>query len=315
MKTVVIGGTGHIGTFLVPRLVAAGHEVIIISRRQRDPYQAHQGWQNVAFLNLDRTELEKRREFGQAIADLNPEAVIDLISFELNSTKQLADALKGRIQHLLHCGTIWVHGYNGLVPVQESDPKYPIEDYGRQKLAIENYLFREVDQSQLPTTVLHPGHIVGPGWTPITPAGNLDARIFTKLATGGEVLLPNQGLETLHHVHADDVALGFMLALENPATSIGESFHILSERAMTWRGYAQSLATWYGTSANLRFVTFDEFKETTSAEYASQSWAHLLHSSNGSIEKARQLLGFHPHYTSLEAIQESLTWLKEQGQL
>jgi nucleoside-diphosphate-sugar epimerase len=28
MRIVVIGGTGHVGTYLVPRLVMAGHEVL-----------------------------------------------------------------------------------------------------------------------------------------------------------------------------------------------------------------------------------------------------------------------------------------------
>lgn len=315
MNIVVIGGTGHIGTFLVPRLVAAGHTVTIVSRRQRDPYQTQEGWQKVTFVTLDRTELEKRGEFGQAIADLNPEAVIDLISFERASTKQLADALRGRIQHFLHCGTLWVHGYNVQVPVKESDPRQPIEEYGVRKLAIENYLLKEVDPAELPATVLHPGHIVGPGWTPITPVGNLDLKIYAKLANGEELVLPNQGLETLHHVHADDVALGFMLALENREKSVGESFHILSERALTWRGYAEALGAWYGKPANLKFVPFEEFKETTSPGEAQTSWAHLAHSSNGSIEKARLVLGYQPRYTSLEAIQESLTWLNEQGRL
>ena len=35
MRVVVIGGSGHIGTFLVPRLVRAGHDVLTISRGQR----------------------------------------------------------------------------------------------------------------------------------------------------------------------------------------------------------------------------------------------------------------------------------------
>ena len=38
MKIVVIGGTGHIGTYLIPRLIMAGHEVICISRKKREPY-------------------------------------------------------------------------------------------------------------------------------------------------------------------------------------------------------------------------------------------------------------------------------------
>jgi uncharacterized protein YbjT (DUF2867 family) len=32
MKILVVGGTGHIGTFLVPKLVQLGHEVYIATR-------------------------------------------------------------------------------------------------------------------------------------------------------------------------------------------------------------------------------------------------------------------------------------------
>ena len=47
-----------------------------------------------------------------------------------------------------------------------------------------------------------PGHIVGPGWTPINPAGNLNLGVFEALAAGREIQLPDLGLATLHHVHA-----------------------------------------------------------------------------------------------------------------
>ena len=40
MRIVIIGGTGHVGTYLMPRLVEAGHEVVCLSRGQREPYQA-----------------------------------------------------------------------------------------------------------------------------------------------------------------------------------------------------------------------------------------------------------------------------------
>jgi len=33
----------------------------------------------------------------------------------------------------------------------------------------------------------------------------------------------------------------------------------------------------------------------------------------GSIEKARQLLGYAPRYSSLEAVQESVAWMARQG--
>ena len=47
-RVVVIGATGHIGTYLVPRLVLGGHEVIAMSRGERDPYHASAQWGSVA---------------------------------------------------------------------------------------------------------------------------------------------------------------------------------------------------------------------------------------------------------------------------
>ena len=43
MRVVVIGGSGHVGTYLIPRLVAAGHEVVNVSRGQRDYVWGAQG--------------------------------------------------------------------------------------------------------------------------------------------------------------------------------------------------------------------------------------------------------------------------------
>ena len=54
-RVAVIGGSGHVGTYLVPRLVEAGYEVIVVSRGQRDPYQPHAAWNAVQRVRLDRT--------------------------------------------------------------------------------------------------------------------------------------------------------------------------------------------------------------------------------------------------------------------
>jgi nucleoside-diphosphate-sugar epimerase len=43
------------------------------------------------------------------------------------------------------------------------------------------------------------------------------------------------------------------------------------------------------------------------------TWDHIAHSPNCSIAKARTLLGYEPHYSSLEAVRESLDWLIGQG--
>jgi nucleoside-diphosphate-sugar epimerase len=37
-RVAIVGGSGHVGTYLVPRLVAAGHDVVNVSRGKREPY-------------------------------------------------------------------------------------------------------------------------------------------------------------------------------------------------------------------------------------------------------------------------------------
>ena len=239
MRVIIIGATGHIGTYLVPRLVEAGHEVISVSRQQRSPYRKHASWNSVRQLNIDRVRAEQDGVFGSLIRDLAPEVVIDLICFTPDSARQLVESLRGQVRHFLHCGTIWVHGHSVQVPTLEDQPRAPFGEYGINKAAIETYLLMEAQRTGFPATVLHPGHIVGPGWVPLNPAANFNTQVFSKLAKGEGFLLPNLGMETVHHVHADDVAQAFMQALANWSHAIGESFHVVSPAALTLRGYAE----------------------------------------------------------------------------
>lgn len=313
MHAVIIGGTGHVGTYLVPRLVAAGYEVTNVSRQQRAPYQTHKAWGSVRQVSLDRAEAEAAGTFGRQIADLEPDIVIDMICFKPESCQHLVEALRGRVRHFLHCGTVWVHGHSTVVPATENLPRHPFGEYGIQKAAIEAYLLQEARQNHFPATILHPGHIVGPGYVPINPAGNLNPAVYERLARGEEVLLPGLGMETLHHVHADDVAQGFMGAIFNWSLAVGEQFHVVSPAALTLRGYAEAVAAWFGQEAKLCFKPWEAFKEAVSADEAAATWDHIAHSPNASIDKARRLIGYAPRYTSLEAIYESVSWLIEHG--
>ena len=164
--------------------------------------------------------------------------------------------------------------------------------------------------------MLHPGHIVGPGWVPVNPAGNVELSVFESLASGQELALPNLGMETLHHVHADDVAQAFALALgARPEAAAGESFHVTSERAITLRGYAEAVAELFGQTAHLSLLAWDLWRATVTEAAAQLTWDHIAHSPCVSIAKARRLLGYDPVYTSLEGIWESLRWLIANGQL
>jgi nucleoside-diphosphate-sugar epimerase len=287
--------------------------VIEVSRGEREPYQAHKAWQQVRKIKLDRTAAELSGDWGQQLRDLHPDVVIDLICFNLESARLLVEALRGQVQHLLHCGTIWVHGPSTVVPATEALPRRPFGEYGIRKAAIEAYLLNEARRQGFPATVLHPGHIAGPGWAPLNPAGHFNPQVFARLGRGEELALPNLGLETVHHVHADDVAQAFMQALAHWSAAVGESFHVVSPAALTLRGYAEAVAGWFGHPAQLRFLSWDEWRKTVSEQEAAATWDHIAHSPNCSINKARRLLDYQPRYTSLQAVYEAVQWLIDQG--
>jgi nucleoside-diphosphate-sugar epimerase len=313
MRIVVIGGSGHIGSYLTPRLVEAGHTVLCVSRGQRQPYVEHGAWAKVERVAIDRTAEEPGGTFGTRIRALEPDCAIDLTAYTLESTVQLVEALRGHIQQFLHCGTIWVHGPSVEVPVTEEQPRKPISDYGVRKAAIESYLLDEARHRHFPTAVLHPGHLVGTGWMPLNPAANFNPAVFADLAAGREIALPNLGRETLHHVHADDVAQAFVKAMTNWSNACGESFHVVSPAAVSLAGYAEAVSHWFGHEPRIRFMPWEEWRSSVSEKDAKITWDHIARSPCCSIRKAQCLLDYQPRYSSLEAVRESLMWLIARG--
>jgi nucleoside-diphosphate-sugar epimerase len=287
-------------------LVNEGHEVVAVSRGARRPYHESPEWQSVEHVTLDRDAAERDGSFGRTIAGLRGDAVVDLICFDVDSATHIVDALRDRIEIFVHCGSLWVHGVPRERPYDESAPREPFGDYGIRKAEIERFLLDEA-RNGFPASVLHPGHITGPGWNPINPAGNLDTSVFDSLARGDLVVLPDDGTATLQHVHADDVAQAFALALSHREAAIGEAFHVAAAEPVTLREYAEASASWFGREAKLDFLPWDEWRTTVSERDAEITFDHVMHSPHASIDKARTRLGFEPKYSAVEAARDAVS--------
>lgn len=153
MKILVLGGAGFIGSTIVDRLVADGHEVRIFERPRVQPYRRFLADEKVTWIEGD---FGSSFEVGQALDGMD--AVVHLISTTLPkssndnpvydvqsnvvSTLQLLDAMVARgVRRLVFIssgGT--VYGNPLYVPVDEKHPTEPLVSYGVTKLAIEKYL-------------------------------------------------------------------------------------------------------------------------------------------------------------------------------
>ena len=72
---------------------------------------------------------------------------------------------------------------------------------------------------------------------------------------------------------------------------------------------------WFGREPRLDFLPYAEWAAGQAPAEAAATWDHIAHSPCCSMAKARRLLDFRPRYSSLEAVQESVSWLIDNGRL
>jgi nucleoside-diphosphate-sugar epimerase len=90
---------------------------------------------------------------------------------------------------------------------------------------------------------------------------------------------------------------------------------VVAAQAMTLRGLATGVAHWFGREPVLEFVDWAEFGRRAGAEHAEATREHTFRGIAASIDRARQVLGYSPRFTSLEALFEALDWLVAAGQV
>ncbi len=254
--------------------------------------------------------------FGDTVAGLNPDAVVDLICFTLESATALVERLRGATGHLLHCGSIWRYGPSQALPISEDSGTALSGTTGTQKDLIARMLKEETAKGGLVTTSLHPGHIVGPGWHPIGPLGNLDPRCGPRCRPGGPCAsrgsapsscttsTPTTSPRPSNWPSTTGTPPRARTSTSSPPT------------ALNVRGFAHHAASWFGRSASLETVSWEgEFREGTSSEHAAASWEHLHRSHVCSIEKAATLLGYAPAHQPQDAVLEAVGWLVGHGGL
>ena len=309
MRIAVIGGNGQVGSYLLPMLVREGHDVICVSRGMSGYARVTPELDEVREVRLRRGDVG----FEQGVGALCPDVVVDVVCFTREEAEAMVRVLRPDKTHYVAVGSIWIHGRASCVPMNEDECRTPLDEYGRGKLELTDYLMGLGADGGFPATVVHPGHIVAPGVSSIVgPQANRDMRVIEALRDGRQVVLPNLGLETLHHVHAADVAGVIDAAIRTGEPAFGQEYHAVSRRAMTLVGLAEGVAELFGRRANLRFLPFDQFAREVGDENAACTLEHISHSPSCSPAKAERELGYLTG-TAMEAIEEHLRALGMLG--
>ncbi len=229
MKILVTGGAGFIGSHIVDRLLAEGHDVTVLDnlvtgRRENLPA-------GVRFEELDiRSEaaLELARVKGYEVL-VHEAAQIDVrasvarpgYDAEVNvaGLANIVEAVRqgGALQHVLFASSGGaIYGEQEQFPAPESHPSRPASPYGVAKRCGELYLEWFERAYAIPFTALRYANVYGPRQDPLGEAGVV-AIFSRRLLDGRPATIYGDGGQTRDYVYVGDVVEANLRALQRGA--------------------------------------------------------------------------------------------------
>ena len=312
MKILVTGGAGFIGSHLTDRLVADGHEVLVVDnlstgRREFVPAAAE-----LVVCDICSTE------FGAVLQGFRPEVVYHLaaqISVS-ESTKDprrdaeiniggglnvLQAAADSGVRRLVFASTGAVYSVRDALPFTETSRKEPLAPYGIAKLALELYCHHFACFRGLETVSLRLGNVFGPRQNPLGEAGVI-AIFLNRMLAGEPVEIHGDGEQAKDYVFVSDVVEAFVRAADCPLNSEGEA----DDRAF-------NIATNLPHSVNEIFTILASLTGYTAAPVhtgprpADQRLVHLDWS------KAHEVLGWSPRMFWEDGLARTKEWFAAEG--
>ena len=233
MRVFVTGGTGHSGSYIVPELIAAGHEVTGLARSDTAAAAL-----SALGAKVRRGSLQDLDGLKEAAADsdgvihvahrqdLLPSGGLDAVAAaELPIMLAYGEALAGTGKPLVAAGSIGSGGDLGR-PVTEEDPALPSSDEYKGTLRIRNIVETTVvglAEQGVRSSIVRIANIAH-GTT--DRAGFLPV-LIALAKEKGFVGYPGDGENLWNAVHIRDVASLFRLALEKGAA--GKYWHAVGD--------------------------------------------------------------------------------------
>ncbi|MCU0256131.1 MAG: NAD-dependent epimerase/dehydratase family protein [Vicinamibacterales bacterium] len=249
MRILVIGGTQFMGREVVRRLVARGHDMSVLHRRDHHDLGA-----GVGNLQADRSDL---RAVRRVLADHAFDAVVDLAydwqkGTPADQVEAAARAAGERVRRYVFMSSIAAYGFG--LDRRESDPLAPPEvpvPYVQHKAQAERALFRLHAETGLPAVTVRPPFVYGP-----RQPFYREQFFWDRLRDGRPVILPDGGDTPMQWAFVDDVAEVCVRALEVPEAA-GEAFNI-GHPPISQRDFVLALARVAGVEPTLVPVPRDQ---------------------------------------------------------
>jgi UDP-glucose 4-epimerase len=307
LRILVTGGAGFIGSHVVDRFVALGHDVTVfdnLSSGKREFVNAR--------AKLMVGDLTDAGAIEQCVASVRPE-VVDHHAAQIDVRKSVEDPIHdartnvlGGLALLQSCTRHGVrkfiyastggalYGEGRTLPATEEHPVNPESPYGVSKHTLEHYLYLWKLLHGLDYTVLRYPNVYGPRQNPHGEAG-VNAIFIGLMLHGKRPRIFGTGEQVRDYLYVGDVVEANAIALEKGS------------------GEMLNLGTGVGTSVNdivreLRSIL--NFAEPPIYEAARPGEVQRIYLD---AANAKRVLGWEPRVTFRDGLERTVAWSREAG--
>ncbi len=309
-KVLVTGGSGYYGSLLIDKLINKGYVVSSLDINEPDYIE-----KLFKFYKIDITNKKSLIEIfsGYDIIFHNAAQVPSIknkkLFWEVNyeGTKNICEAaLLNNVKKIVYTSSSAIYGIPEKNPVFENTNPKPLEDYGKAKLAGEEFC-RDFCNKGISISIIRPRTILGHGRMGIF------SMLFKWISQGIDIPVLNGGGNIYQFVHAEDLADASILAsLKEEKYS---SYNVGAVDYKTMRQTLEELCDYAGTGSRVYSLPlrpieigmnlFSSIGLSPLSPYHSLMYGRSLYFDISKIEKD---LGFTPKHSTTDMFRQSYDW-------
>jgi nucleoside-diphosphate-sugar epimerase len=334
VKVLVTGAAGFINGYLIPDLLAGGHEVVGVDdyskygplTRSYDDNPAYR------FVEGDAKDVRLLHELAKdcqqvvaAAAMIGGISYFHRFAYELLAENErilaatfdaaIDSYLAGTLERIVVVSSSMVYESASVFPTPEgaqaSSPP-PVSTYGFQKLASEYFAKGAQQQYGLPYSIVRPFNCVGIGERRASRdsdvmSGNVKLALshvvpdlVLKTLKGQDPLhILGEGSQVRHYTYGGDLARGIRMVMESPK-ALNEDFNLSTATSTTVLELAELIwRTVHGPSRPFNWISDEPFE-------------HDVQRRVPDVRKARDVLGFEATTTLDAMLDEVVPWIRAE---
>jgi UDP-glucose 4-epimerase len=299
-NVLILGGGGFIGTALSKALVAAGNEVIALTRSTTKPARSTIRYVSGTFSSPAdfASLLSDCRTVVHLASNSTPGSSAGRPLYELEQNLRVTLALLEALQNAPHCNLLFVssggtlYGDKTVKPATESSQIAPLSYHGAGKAAAEHFISAWAQQFSRSATILRPSNIYGPGQAAKQGFGIIP-NTFAKIKNDEVLEIWGDGNAVRDYLYIDDLV---QLCLAILDTQIG--YGITTLNAGSNRGTSlNELLSLIEDITGSRIRRVQQTKRQVDA-------SHVIIDSS----EAQKLLGWEPRTPLAEGLRQTWNW-------